>query len=309
MIDMTKVLELIGKNPGIRTVQISDRLDCDLAELRGVLHEETQRGSAIVAHNVTAPNGRAAIAYTLVGVPLPDTLATAADGGKPKTNVERAIEFIEAQPDGKATSAQLHTLLGLKADEYASQYLGGAVKDGRLVKDGKFWSLGTGKKVESAPPPAPAPANTPEPKQKPQTEAPKAPAEKAPAAAEPVEVPQFLKKGAAPTAQAVQKSLEVEKPAAAPEHLKIRMIEEPTFTIQLGPVTLSGMRQVSEWNGIKELRDSQGRALIVLAEDGQFVRMFDAMLGKKEQDITVIKGHPELIHQLAAAIDAERNAA
>lgn len=158
MIDRAKMFLLIQNNPGIRTMQLCDQLDEGIEDVEIALQRELNAG-AIEQHDVIAPNGRAALGFTLAGVPLPAQLPAVhkntslkgkADNPKaaPKamtaklTNVDKAIAFIRDQPGQTATSAQLHMVLGLKPADFPSTYIGGGIKDGRLVKDGKNWTLG-----------------------------------------------------------------------------------------------------------------------------------------------------------------------
>lgn len=150
---------LVASRPGIRTVEISDVMDCDIAPVNEALQELVDAGT-LTSHDVKAPNGRDAKAFTLSGVALPAVpgVVVAAVTAKPMTNIEKAIDFI-AGNGGQATSAELHRLMGLKPTDYASSYLTGAIADGRLVKDGKTWTLGSGApRVAPAPTPIPAPA-------------------------------------------------------------------------------------------------------------------------------------------------------
>lgn len=54
--------------------------------------------------------------------------------------VERAIAFVEAR--GTVSSSELHVVMDLPADELPSEHLADALEDGRLVKSGKYWTLG-----------------------------------------------------------------------------------------------------------------------------------------------------------------------
>jgi hypothetical protein len=54
--------------------------------------------------------------------------------------IERAIAFVRTR--GTVTSSELHMVMDLPADELPSEHLADALEDGRLVKSGKFWTLG-----------------------------------------------------------------------------------------------------------------------------------------------------------------------
>jgi hypothetical protein len=56
------------------------------------------------------------------------------------TRTGLAVAFVEKR--GSATSAELSVLLDLRADQYPSVELSSAVQNGRLVRDGKVWTLG-----------------------------------------------------------------------------------------------------------------------------------------------------------------------
>jgi hypothetical protein len=93
------------------------------------------------------------------------------------TKTGLAVAFVEKR--GIATSAELHTLLELEPNQYASVTLASAVQNGRLAKDGKNWMLGP-KKVayqgeEQAAPPKADSAVKPEAKRPPATPKPAPP--------------------------------------------------------------------------------------------------------------------------------------
>jgi hypothetical protein len=54
--------------------------------------------------------------------------------------VDRAIAFVRTR--GTVSSSELHMVMDLPADELPSEHLVDALEDGRLVKNGKFWTLG-----------------------------------------------------------------------------------------------------------------------------------------------------------------------
>lgn len=55
--------------------------------------------------------------------------------------VDRAIAFVRAR--GTVTSSELHAVMDLPDDELPSEHLADALEDGRLVKVGKYWTLGS----------------------------------------------------------------------------------------------------------------------------------------------------------------------
>lgn len=56
------------------------------------------------------------------------------------TRTGLAVAFVEKR--GSATSGELSILLNLRADQYPSVELSSAVQNGRLMRDGKDWTLG-----------------------------------------------------------------------------------------------------------------------------------------------------------------------
>jgi hypothetical protein len=54
--------------------------------------------------------------------------------------VDRAIAFVRTR--GTVSSSELHAVMDLPPDELPSVHLADALEDGRLVKQGKFWTLG-----------------------------------------------------------------------------------------------------------------------------------------------------------------------
>jgi hypothetical protein len=143
MLDEKRLLELIAASPLIRTMELVDKLDCEFCELEPLLQQEVAAGN-LVAQPVTGPNGRRATGYS-VSDGVRGILSNAGVSGKaarPLSAIDKAIAFVTER--GTATSAELHSLLNLPANELVSRALGGALSDGRLVKSGKFWSLAGG---------------------------------------------------------------------------------------------------------------------------------------------------------------------
>jgi hypothetical protein len=175
-----QTLEAIRKTPKLRNVQIADAIDCDIDEVNTVLRELVQ-STQLLAEKVEAPNGLKDIGYSInpaylgwtTGAPAasnPNSSWRAPGKGVEqaeaagRTKVQMAIDYLTAHDT--ATDDQLRDAMGLETKYTPSQYLGPAVKSGRITRDGKNWRLGTGVKpvnvrhastqTEKARPPAPA---------------------------------------------------------------------------------------------------------------------------------------------------------
>lgn len=172
-----KILKLIAERPGVRTVEIADLVDCDLDLVEPSIDSYLASGE-VIRTEVLAPNGREMYSYrmgsaepakdvTLVAAPV--AVPRSAPAGpvkaepfaaltidpavaeKPKSKVQIAIDFIKAQSFQIATGAELHRVMGLKPHEHPSSYLVSALSDGRLLKEGKFWSIPKPEGQEPAP--------------------------------------------------------------------------------------------------------------------------------------------------------------
>ena len=152
----TALLDLIGKTPMMRAMQIADRLDIAVDEVDTLLRHSLQEGS-VIEHEVDAPNNRKAMAYELSAQYMathaltappraivectqqPAPVVNSGIVGREPTKVERAIAYV--RKNGPSSSAQLHTELGLAEGVHISSYLGSAVRTGRMVRDGNTWFL------------------------------------------------------------------------------------------------------------------------------------------------------------------------
>jgi hypothetical protein len=91
--------------------------------------------------------------------------------------------------------------------------------------------------------------------------------------------------------------------------MQITLTEEPTFTAQVGDFKIEGLRVISEWNGMKELRNVKGEVLIVGGDwkggpVSGFSEIFGNIFGIGEQKSvagTVISGSPDLVALLKSA--------
>jgi hypothetical protein len=104
--------------------------------------------TAVVALNpVTLPPPAAVVATPS---PAPSPVLSIAPPGAAQSpaddislrRIDRAIAHITA--NGPTSDADIRVVLNLRADQYPTNFIGRAVKDGRLAKDGRLWTLGTG---------------------------------------------------------------------------------------------------------------------------------------------------------------------
>jgi len=92
--------------------------------------------------------------------------------------------------------------------------------------------------------------------------------------------------------------------------MRAELIPEDTFTLQVGCLQVQGMRVVSKWNGLMELRNSKNEVLIVSApERSALGSTFDTLFGDvfrsaadtKAAGSVIVMGSPDLIARLTAA--------
>lgn len=184
-----KIYELIARTPQIRAVQIADALDQELSDVSEALRALVAEGD-VVRTSATAPNGQPAQIYTLSdqfkktneyksimakmvsaspqpAAPSP-TLPAAAVDPVPvfavmaelvpvgMTRIASAVEFV-ANNYGRVTGVQMMKHMGLRTGQAPVSYLSGAIKDGRLARDGSDWILGDAlAPTANKPPVAPA---------------------------------------------------------------------------------------------------------------------------------------------------------
>lgn len=179
-----KIYELMAKTPDIRAVQIADALDQDLTDVSTALKALVDEGD-VVRTAGTAPNGQPAQIYNLSATFMksteykaitarlnppaaPSTQAAAASAptpapapaavaAAPKSHVDDAIAFIRLA--GTVTTAELKQHMGLRSSASPAAWLNGAIRDGRLARNGIHWTIGDGKPpVRAETPKSQAPA-------------------------------------------------------------------------------------------------------------------------------------------------------
>lgn len=81
--------------------------------------------------------------------------------------------------------------------------------------------------------------------------------------------------------------------------MEIELTSEESFTVAANGKTVSGLRVVSEWEGLKKLADSKGNTLIVTSQKGSLAQMLEETLGKKTRIEMIVMGSPDLIAALS----------
>lgn len=156
------ILEALAAKPGMRSVDLADKLDRDTVEVEGALLALMKIGH-VASSESTAANGMLTLVYNLTDAFLASDEAASlrakalvagfrVPGWETMTKIDRAIAFVRAR--GTATNAELHIVLGLAPDEYASASLSAATRTNRLIRDGKNWKLGAGPGAQEAPAPS-----------------------------------------------------------------------------------------------------------------------------------------------------------
>ena len=100
--------------------------------------------------------------------------------------------------------------------------------------------------------------------------------------------------------------------------MKAELIAQEVFTVQVGSHQIEGMRVVSKWNGLMELRNAAGEVLIVSAPDrSPMASAFDTLFGEvfrtadetKAAGALVVAGSPDLLARLRLAASTQTPAA
>jgi len=95
--------------------------------------------------------------------------------------------------------------------------------------------------------------------------------------------------------------------------MNVQLIPEETYTLQFGDYQIEGMRVVSRWNGLIELRNARREMLIVSAPDVRpTADAFDTIFGgifrtaaeTKAAGAVVVMASPDLLARLRAADQA-----
>lgn len=182
------ILMAIAERPGIRAVEIADKVDCDIEAVERSIREEIDAGN-VRREIITGPNAKPTLAFW-----MKDTPAGKPPGATPKapkavpvqsvavsaapapaaielvpsapevviaspppatiesgrTKVDILMDFIRSQPDQAATDDQLRQVIGLRKDQHPSTFLSTQRRRGEIHKDIDMWRLGPRKTIGSA---------------------------------------------------------------------------------------------------------------------------------------------------------------
>lgn len=172
-VDKKMVMDLIRRQPGVRSVEIADELDMDVEQVHRLLVDEIGAGT-IVVKQLTAPGGKAlnsyhfspqaqsatapvALAALAIGTAsaTPVTVSASAEKQAPETAWERraspkmrtelAIDYLRTCGAAGARSQELAAAMGLRADQSPSNFLRTARERGQVIAADGRWRI-----VESA---------------------------------------------------------------------------------------------------------------------------------------------------------------
>lgn len=150
------ILAAIAARPGIRAAEIADQVDCEVDAVERSIQYEIASGE-VIREIVQVPNARSTCAFRMKPAPL--AAPTPAPVAPTKTKVQLAVEFLQSQPDQRATTVQVRKAMGLGPTVSPNSYLRDALAADIVRKDNGIWSLGA-KPLQAR--------KAPEPKLKPQ---------------------------------------------------------------------------------------------------------------------------------------------
>ncbi|MEO6917637.1 MAG: hypothetical protein ABI171_01070 [Collimonas sp.] len=164
-----KLKDLIKRTPGILLVRLADQADCDVDAVHVELAEAIRLGE-VLTEKTEGPNGHKTYAFqsnpaflgwgkpaeatvttvaaAAVALPViaPPAIVNTAPAVPTETKVQIAIDYLQSH--GVATSDEIHAAMGLNKRHTPQQYLGYAMKVGRIVRQGDVYRLGDGAGVK-----------------------------------------------------------------------------------------------------------------------------------------------------------------
>lgn len=144
-----KIIDLLKQKPLLRAVQVADLLDMDVDVAENTLAVLTKDGT-LSAQQITAPNKLVTTAYK-VSVSALNWVAPKAAVAQPITTVapvepelsrvQRGLAYLKA--NGRVFAKELCEAMGIEYPKYSpTQYLGNQIRQGEVIKDGKWYVLG-----------------------------------------------------------------------------------------------------------------------------------------------------------------------
>ncbi|MFZ6775822.1 DUF3310 domain-containing protein [Undibacterium sp. Ji83W] len=156
-----EIISLVRSQPGLRAVQISDKLDIDPDVVENILVTATRHGK-LMATKVTAPNSLQVDAYRANPAVLGWVAATPpAEKAKDQeqatvkqvqdeivkqsqtkgpTKIDKALAFLVGKKE--VTADDLCRAMGIEPAKYSpTQYLSRLIQDGTVIKRGKWYCL------------------------------------------------------------------------------------------------------------------------------------------------------------------------
>lgn len=143
------ILEVLAAGTDLRRVQIADKLDMLTDDVQALLSGLVAVGDVLETDG-TGPNGLPCKLYNLSPAfrrserynPIAMKVSAAKFAQLPGAGrVDRAIAFIRDR-GGEASSSELHAMLGLAPEQLASTALAAGIREKKLVKVGKIWTVG-----------------------------------------------------------------------------------------------------------------------------------------------------------------------
>lgn len=150
-----EILRVIKARPGIRQVEIADKVDCDFEAVPHALREQIELGN-VLRKWVTGPNMVQQVAYTLApnfeladepeqvkgAAPAPTPAPVTPE--KPKSKVQLALDYLATVE--KADDKAMRTAMGLHLGANVRAYLATQLQKRQVIQvAGGFYKLGDGK--------------------------------------------------------------------------------------------------------------------------------------------------------------------
>lgn len=159
-----QLIDYVRAQTKVRAVQVADKFDVDLEDARERLNALVDAGDLRMSDGFS-PNGMACKVYDVVATTRPG-VGTVQQSSVPavaqviaasplrlappsmqggRTKVQCAIDYLADK--GEAAVEDLRVVMDLDRHMSPTSYLGAAIRDGRIVKDGNMYRLGDGKPV------------------------------------------------------------------------------------------------------------------------------------------------------------------